>query len=214
MGTGWRAVRALTGALVAMASVAATLSSAPNAAASPLCQTRCTDQLTAACLPRLGAGAAEALDAPGCADQKAAYRSCLLGLVEQCDKNRGGTASQSWGATEIASGVAPPDPCALGRWTGWIVEPGVSSYTLELEVGARNGVAFARSWYPELACGGGGEAVRGATATRLLLAETITTNRDRCADGQFSLTCLGEDRLLWRWYRNNGESFDAVLTRR
>lgn len=178
----------------------------------------CAGLVQLGCMPSLGAGSRSSSGAPpDCEGQKRSYRACLQDLVQRCDQGpqpgsqpAAPSGSDGWGA----SAPATPSDCALGRWTGWVVEPGASSYAIELEVGVQNGGAFARTWYPELECGGAGGAVVGSTPDRLLLAETITVNRERCADGRFSLTCLGEDRLLWRWYRNTGESFDAVLTRR
>lgn len=204
------------------------LSGLPILAGAAECTTAsqdCAALIELGCLPALHAGSVSAGSVSSaspaeCDSQKRAYKGCMQDLVQRCDSGPAPSTraasqpSASWGGEETAAMSADPSACALGRWTGWVVEPGFSSYTIELEIGAQNGVAFARSWYPELSCGGGGSAVAGSRPDRLLLSETITTNRDRCADGQFSLTCLGDGRLLWRWYRNTGESFDAVLTRR
>ncbi len=188
-----------------------------NAAECAAAPVDCASLVQLGCMPSLGAGSVSASAASECDVQKSAYRSCLQDLVQRCDQGsqpgsqpRAAGASGGWGDREPA---APAD-CALGRWTGWVVEPGASSYSIELEVGSQNGEAFARTWYPELSCGGGGSAVAGSAPERLLMSETITQNRNACADGRFSLTCLGNERLLWRWYRNTGESFDAILTRR
>lgn len=191
--------------------------SAVRAAECAAASVDCAALVQLGCMPSLGAGSVSTGTAADCEDQKRAYRSCLQDLVKRCDQGPqpgsqplAADKSDGWGDNALPA----PARCAVGGWTGWVVEPGASSYTIELDVSIVNGGAVARSWYPELDCGGGGPAVAGSTPERLLMAETITHNRDRCADGRFSLTCLGDGRLLWRWYRNTGESFDAVLTRR
>lgn len=211
-------------ALVLHAALAFGLASAPGvvaqAADCAAASQSCGDLMDFQCLKAFGVGSVAATATVDCDTQRTAYRRCLEQLVQSCDhglepvskpqSQPGSGASGGWGGKSAAA----DETCVLGRWSGWVVEPGFSSYTIELDVGVSDGAVFARSWYPELACGGGGPAIEGSEPGRLLMAETITKNRNNCADGRFSLTCLGEDRLLWRWYRNTGESFDAVLTRR
>lgn len=169
----------------------------------------CGAAIKSHCLARLGAGAA-ALPAEAqktCAAQFETYRGCLTQAARAC-----GGAEKPEEVRAFAASLTS-DLCAVGVWTGPIVEPGFDSYHMRLEIGVRNGVPFARMQYPELSCRSRGEHLEGPAEGRTLFKEVVETNRARCADGRFAVTCLADGRLHWRWFRDNGEQFDAVLTR-
>lgn len=195
-----RAIRNAALAIVAMILTA-------QAAAAESCNTvgaRCGAMVKTGCLARLGAGA-EKIQQETCAAQFEEYRGCLAQAARRCAPGGGG------GDTVLTS--VTDKLCAVGVWKGPIIEPGFDSYTLRLEIGMRNGAPFARARYPELKCSSRGDVLEGPKNRRILFRETILDNRARCADGRYAVTCMADGRLHWRWFRNNGEYFDAILTR-
>lgn len=170
----------------------------------------CGSALKPRCLARLGAGAdalASAEEKATCASQFEVYRGCLTQAARVCGGAQKPAEVQAYTASLTS------DLCAIGVWKGPIVEPGSVPYTMTMEVGVRNGVPFTRMTYPELSCTARGEHLEGPAQGRTVFREIVETNRARCADGKFALTCLADGRLHWRWFRDNGEQFDAVLTR-
>lgn len=166
---------------------------------------RCGGEIKRDCLARVGAGAlGVTAAAETCAAQLQAYRGCLTQAAESCGDPGGADAL-------VAGSVG--DLCAIGAWRGRVIEPGFDSYDMELEIGVRNGAPFARMRYPQLSCASRGDHLEGPTRGRILFRETVVENRGRCADGRFAVTCLADGRLHWRWFRDNGENFDAVLAR-
>lgn len=172
---------------------------------------RCGALVKSDCLARLGAGALPARAEGGsetCAGQLARYRGCLVQAAERCGED----GAASGGANAYIASLTT-DLCAIGVWTGPIIEPGFDSYTVRLEIGVRNGAPFARARYPELACSSRGDHLEGPKDRRILFREVVTENRERCADGRYAVTCMADGRLHWRWFRDNGENFDAILSR-
>ncbi|MEL6977647.1 MAG: hypothetical protein AAGM38_03085 [Pseudomonadota bacterium] len=169
----------------------------------------CGAMVKSDCLARLGAGAMAVGDPAGrtCAGQLSLYRGCLVQAAERCGGARGPQRTQAY-----ISGLTT-DLCAIGVWTGPIIEPGFDSYTVRLEIGMRNDRPFARARYPELSCSSRGDHLEGPENGRILFREVVTDNRERCADGRYAVTCMADGRLHWRWFRDNGEFFDAILSR-
>lgn len=168
---------------------------------------RCGSMVKRGCLARLGlAPDPAAQDAPRtCAGQLDDYRGCLARAANDCSP-----AGDS-GTTLLTS--LTDELCAVGVWRGPIVEPGFEIYSVQLEIGMRNGAPFARARYPELNCASRGDVIEGPKERRIVFREVVTKNRERCADGRYEVTCMVDGRLHWRWHRDNGEFFDAILTR-
>lgn len=208
-GRGWRA---LAPALLAVGLMTVGLPAGGAAAQNVSCDAvgpECGSALKFQCLARLGAGAEKLGDEEKatCASQFETYRACLTQAAQSC------AGAEKPAEVRAFKASLTTDLCAVGVWKGPIVEPGSIPYNIFLEVGMRNGVPFARMNYPELSCRARGEHLEGPTEGRILFREVVETNRTKCADGRFAITCLADGRLHWRWFRDNGEQFDAVLTR-